>query len=191
MKISDIILSKIKEIQTRKPKQMFDWNGSLYEDIQHLTIDERGQLGEEIAVDILRSSGCKVEYDPSITSEEKGWDFKSNGKKIEVKLATITIGTGGFQHENLHPQRDFDAILFIDVAPSEIYLTAVKKSDFLWKKIHRRESGVYKCDFTIKNLKDKVMPKFSSYETGLVNSAEDFFNIYKYIEKSLTYVSRG
>jgi len=52
MKISDIILKKIKEIKKRKPPQKFDWNDSLYEDIQFLTIDEKGQLGEEITIEI-------------------------------------------------------------------------------------------------------------------------------------------
>lgn len=184
MNISDIILQKIKDIQSRKPPQKFDWNDSLYEDILFLTIDERGQLGEEITADILKNLGCNVEYDPSITKETKGWDLKSNGLKIETKLATITVGSGGFQHENLHPQRDFDGILFIDVAPNEIYLTAVCKKDILWKKIHRRESGIYKCDFTIKHIKENKMPKFEKYKTGLVSSAEDFYNIYRWLEEN-------
>lgn len=184
MKISDIILKKIAEIKKRKPPQMFDWNDSLYEDIQFLTIDERGQLGEEITVEILKSFKCKIDYDASITEAVKGWDFVSNGLKIEVKLATITIGTGGFQHENLHPQRDFDGILFIDVAPNEIYLTTVCKKDINWKKLHRRESGVYKCDFSIKHIKDNKIPKFEKHKTGLISSAEDFFNIYKWLEEN-------
>lgn len=184
MKISTIILKKIKEIKKRKPPQMFDWNDSLYEDIQFLTIDERGQLGEEIAIEILKNFKCKIRYDASITGAEKGWDFISNGLKIETKLATITIGTGLFQHENLHPQRDFDGILFIDVAPNEVYLTVVCKKDIIWKKIHRRESGIYKCDFSIKHIKDNKILKFENHKTGLVNSAEDFFNIYKWIEEN-------
>lgn len=184
MKISDIILKKIAEIKSRKPPQKFDWNDSLYEDIQFLTIDERGQLGEEITVEILKDFKCEIAYDSSTTEAVKGWDFISNGLKIEVKLATITIGTGGFQHENLHPQRDFDGVLFIDVAPSEIYLTAVCKKDIFWRKLHRRENGVYKCDFSIKHIKDGKIPKFEKHKTGLVGSAEDFFNIYKWLEEN-------
>ncbi|MDD2731627.1 MAG: hypothetical protein PHI53_00305 [Candidatus Pacebacteria bacterium] len=182
MKISEIILKKIEEIKKRKPPQKFDWNDSLYEDVQFLTIDERGQLGEEITVDILKKFKCKIKYDAGITGALKGWDFISNGLKIEVKLATITVGTGQFQHENLHPQRDFDGILFIDVAPNEIYLTAVCKKDINWKKIHRRESGVYKCDFTIKNIQDDKIPKFVEYKTGLINSENDFFDTYRWLE---------
>lgn len=184
MNISDIILQKVKDIQSRKPPQKFDWNDSLYEDIQFLTIDERGQLGEEITVDILKSVGCKVDYDSSRTSEVKGWDLISNGLKIETKLATITVGSGGFQHENLHSQRDFDGILFIDVAPNEIYLTAVCKKDILWKKLHRRPNGDFKCDFSIKHIKDNKIPKFEKYKTGLVSSVDDFFNIYKWLEEN-------
>ena len=184
MKISDIILKKIAEIKSRKPPQMFGWDGSLYEDTQFLTIDERGQLGEEITVEILKSFKCKITYDASVTESVKGWDFISNDLKIEVKLATITIGTGQFQHENLHPQRDFDGILFIDVAPSEIYLTAVCKKDILWKELHRRENGVYKCDFTIKHIKDKKISKFGKYKTGLISSTKDFFDIYKWLEEN-------
>lgn len=184
MKISNIILKKIAEIKKRKPPQMFNWSDSLYEDVQFLTIDERGQLGEEITIEILKKFGCKIKYDASVTEAVKGWDFISNGLKIEVKLATITIGTGLFQHENLHPQRDFDGILFIDVAPNEIYLTAVCKKDIIWKKLHRRENGVYKCDFPIKSIKDNKIPKFEKHKTGLVKSEKDFFNIYKWLEEN-------
>lgn len=184
MNISDIILKKIKEIQDRKPPQKFDWNDSLYEDIKFLAIDERGQVGEEIAVEILKEFGCDVDYDSSITDDIKGWDLISNNLKIEVKLATITVGTGQFQHENLHSQRDFDGVLFVDITPDEIYLTAVSKKDILWKKLHRRPNGDYKCDFTIKNIKDNKILRFSKYRTGLVNSAEDFYNIYKWLEEN-------
>lgn len=103
---------------------MFDWMDSLYENIKFLSIDERGQLGEEIAVEILRSFSCNVEYNPNRTGAVIGWDFICNNLKVETKLATITIGTGLFQHENLHSQRDFDGVLFIDVAPNEVFLTA-------------------------------------------------------------------
>lgn len=182
MKISDIILSKIEEIIARKPKAKFDWHDSLYEKIQFIPLDDKGDVGEEIARDILMNKGCKVEFEKGVTGETKGWDIKSNGLKIEVKLATITIGSGGFQHENLESQRDFDAVLFIDVAPNEVFLTAVKKKDIIWKSLHRRINGVYKCDFTIKNIKDNKISKFKEYKTGIIETDEDFYNIYKYLE---------
>jgi hypothetical protein len=182
MKMSDIILAKIQEIAGKKPKPKFDWLNSLYGKIQFIPLDDKGDVGEEITYDILKSKGCEVEYAKGFTEATKGWDVKSNGIKIEVKLATITIGSGGFQHENLEAQRDYDAILFIDVAPNEVFLTAVKKKDIIWKDLHRRVNGVYKCDFTIKNIKDCKIAKFSAYKTGLIETDEDFYNIYKYLE---------
>jgi hypothetical protein len=182
MQISDIILAKIHEVINRKPKAKFNWHDSLYEKIQFISLDDKGDVGEEITYDILKENGCDVKYKRGVTGETIGWDIKSNGIKIEVKLATITIGSGGFQHENLEAQRNFDAILFIDVAPDEIFLTAVKKEDIIWRKLHRRINGVYKCDFTIKQIKDNNIPKFSAYKTGLVKTDEDFYDIYKYLE---------
>ncbi|MFA5838676.1 MAG: hypothetical protein WC849_01930 [Candidatus Paceibacterota bacterium] len=184
MDIRNIVLDKIKEIQTRKPKSNFVWDGSLYQDIQRLTLDDKGQLGEEITVDILRSFNCNIIFDSSITDKVKGHDLISNDLKIEVKLATITVGSGLFQHDNLHPQRDFNAVLFIDIAPNEIYLTAVHKGDFVWKDMTRRENGLYKYDFSIKHIKNKNIPKLKKYKTGLVNSTQDFFDVYKWLEKS-------
>jgi hypothetical protein len=184
MEISKIIIDKIKNIQERKPPQKFDWSNSLYEDMKFLTIDERGQLGEEITTEILKNYNCDVQYDASKTELTKGWDLIVDNLKIEVKLATITIGSGGFQHENLHSQRDFDGVLFIDIAPSEVYLTAVRKNDILWRKLHRRPNGDFKCDFTINHIQNNSIPKFQKYKTGLINSDQDFFNTYKWIKEN-------
>lgn len=182
MQISDIILAKIHEVIDRKPKAKFNWHNSLYEKIQFISLDDKGDVGEEITYDILKEKGCKVKYEKGVTGETKGWDIESNGIKIEVKLATITVGSGGFQHENLEAQRDFDAILFIDVAPNEIFLTAVKKKDIIWRKLHRRINGVYKCDFTIEHIKNNDISKFGAYKTGSIKTDNDFHNIYKYLE---------
>lgn len=186
MKISDIIIRKVKEINKRKPPQRFDWNDSLFEDLHFLSIDERGQLGEEIAVDILKSFNCEVEYEPSVTRKNKGWDLISDNLKIEVKLATVTVGTGYFQHESMESKRDFDAILFIDITPDEVYLTAVLKKDINWKEMHKRKYGkdVFKCDFSIDQIKNNKIIKFNNYKTGLVSSAQDFFDIYKWLEEN-------
>lgn len=182
MEISDIVLNKIKNIIKRKPKSKFDWVNSIYESIQYISLDDKGDVGEEITKDILEKHNCIVEFEKGVTEATKGWDIKSNNIKIEIKLATITLGTGYFQHENIHPQRDFDAILFIDIAPNNIYLTAVKKKNIIWKKLHRRENGVYKCDFTFKRLTEKKIDKFKEYDSGLVKTDEDFFKIYKHLE---------
>src|ERR1035437_159820 len=105
MKISDILLSKIDDILSHKPAADFDWHDSLYEKIQFISLDDKGEVGEAITYDILKNQGCDIEYAKSVTNATKGWDVKCNGIKIEVKLTTITIKGGGFQHENIEAQR--------------------------------------------------------------------------------------
>ncbi len=191
--IKNDILNKIEEILNRKSNQKFDWNDSLYEDLKnYLSIDERGQLGEEVIVSILKNNKkFKVEYDASVTDPTKGFDFKCNGVKIEIKTATITSKSGMFQHEHLLAQRDFDAILFLDIAPNNIYLTAVKKEDIIWSKkrtdgadkqaLHRRPNGDYKCDFNVNHIKKNDIHKFRNFKTAEVKKREDVVKIIKYL----------
>ncbi|MFA5751259.1 MAG: hypothetical protein WCX79_01565 [Candidatus Paceibacterota bacterium] len=186
MQISEIVLKKIKEIVARKPKAKFSWLDSIYEDIQYISLDDKGDVGEEITRDILKNFNCEIEFQKGVTKATKGWDIKSNNIKIEIKLATVTVGTGGFQHENLHPQRGFDAILFIDIAPNDIYLTAVKKENIIWKNLHRRENGVYKCDFSVNHLTEKSITKFKEYKTGIIKTDQDFFDIYKHLDPTFS-----
>ena len=107
MEIKRIVLDTIQEILKETKKPRFDWNDSLYEDTQYLSIDGRGKLGEKMAAYILREYGREVGGDDDSTDAERGYDIVSNGIKLEIKLATITVGSGMFQHENLNPQRDF------------------------------------------------------------------------------------
>lgn len=167
MDIKDITLKHIENIRANRKSS---WQGGVYESMIALEIDERGQVGEELSVEILRMNGCKIDYDPNQTDYEKGWDLMSNGLKLEVKTATIGKANPTFQHESLSPQRDFDAIVFIDVAPNDIYLTILTKKEIDWKKLHhRKNSGVYKMDWNVKQVL-----------TNKINTTEDFYN--KYLE---------
>jgi len=65
------------------------------------------------------------------------------------------------------------------------FLTAVFKKDIIWKNLHRRVNGVYKCDFTINHIKNNEITKFNAYKAGLIETDDDFYNIYKYLETSI------
>jgi hypothetical protein len=184
------VLKKVDDILSRKKTQKFVWNDSIFEDIKtYLSIDERGQLGEEIIYDICKgNSRLNVIYDSSVTDAEKGYDIIINDKKIEIKTATITSNSGMFQHEHLEAQRDYDFILFLDIAPNEVFLTLVKKEDVVWKikkgdannnktAIHRRPNGDYKCDFNINHIKTNNIPKFRNFSTGEIKSKKDIVDI--------------
>lgn len=161
MEIKNIIL---KQVEDFKVKWKATWDGGIYESILSLSIDERGQLGEELCVEILREKGCNVEYDPNVTAETKGYDLMSNGIKIEVKLATLGKSTASFQHESLYPQRDFEGLILIDVAPNDIYLSCIAKKDIKWKELHhRKNSGYYKMDKRLKDILDKKIKTIDDF----------------------------
>ncbi len=193
MEIIDFVQGRIENILTSKEPQKFNWNNSMFEDTQYLSIDKRGRLSEIITANILRNMGCNISYHNNSTDPERGYDLISNNIKIEVKLATITVGSGMFQHENLSPQRNFDAVIFIDIAPNSLYLTSVKKQNIIWslkagdrrknlRKLHRRPNGLYKCDFTIKSIENNKILQFREYKTGKVKTFIDFFEIYQHLE---------
>lgn len=168
MDIKSIILKHIENVKTQRKPLKINWEGGIYEEILSLPIDERGQVGEGLCAEILEMNGCKVKYDPNKTNVEKGWDLISDGMKIEVKFATIGKTNPTFQHENLHPQRDFNGVIFIDIAPDDIYLTCLAKNEIEWKKLHhRKESGAYKFDWNVK----KVIG-------NKIETTEDFYNKY-------------
>lgn len=168
MDIRTLTIRHIEYIKSKKKPPKVNWIGGVYEEILSLSIDERGQLGEELCVKMLRMKKCKVKYDPNQTGEEKGWDLISDGIKIEVKLATLGKSNPTFQHESLHPQRDFNGIILFDVAPNDIYLTCLAKKEIKWKKLHhRKNSGVYKMDRTLKSVK-----------VNKIKTVDDFYKKY-------------
>ena len=199
MNIETLVKDKIAEVLQQASGAKFDWEGSTYEDVRYLPIDSRGELGERIVASILRGSGYEVEGDDGKTDAERGYDLIANGVKLEIKFATITIGSGGFQHEALQSQRSYDAVLFVDIAPNQVFLTAVKRKDIIWRlkapdkkpdpgkkpkvALHKRKDSVhYKCDFTIKHIQANDIPHFRDFKTGEIKTTEDFLNIYKHVE---------
>ncbi|RLA74287.1 MAG: hypothetical protein DRG11_05355 [Epsilonproteobacteria bacterium] len=192
--IKDKILDKIDDITKRKKPPKFVWKDSTYEDIKYrLSLDDRGQIGEELLADVfIDENRFVVDYQKNITSTDKGYDIIINNKKIEVKTATITTNSGNFQHEHLQIDRDFDMIFFVDIAPNQVFLTAVKKADVIWSKkrtdskkkrpLHRRPNGDYKCDFTIKHITNNDIPKFRKFVTGEIKTKKSMINI---VQKAL------
>ena len=193
MDIKNLIHQKIEEVKAEIPAPRFNWDDSLYEDTQFLSIDARGRLGEKIVAHILKINKHIVDGADEQTNPERGHDILVDGTiPIEVKLATITVGTGMFQHEALRSQRNYNGILFLDIAPNNFFLTAVKKENIVFalrrgeaeaglKKLTRRENGDYKCDFSINHIQNNNIPKFRDYKTGEVNTTDDFYNIYKHL----------
>jgi hypothetical protein len=59
---------------------------------------------------------------------------------------------------------------------------AKKKGDPAGKTaIHRRPNGDYKCDFTIKHIKNNNIPKLRNFKTSQITTKQDIINIIKNI----------
>lgn len=172
-KIKALLVPLMKEIYCRKPPKII-WNNQTYEFIKDLSIDQRGQVGEELTAKILKKKGCRVIYNPNKASREKDWDIISNDCKIEIKLATIGKNGKMFQHEHLERNRKFDALMLIDVTPDKIYLSCYDFDELDWKKMHRRSNnGLYKFDISLKKLTE---------DDCFVETIDDFFAKYKIME---------
>ena len=53
------------------------------------------------------------------------------------------------------------------------FLTAVFKKDIIWKNLHRRVNGVYKCDFTINHIKNNEIKTLAEQSVELKLRSSD------------------
>ena len=181
--ISEIILRIVEEMQQKNPDS---YRNNLVGSIRRaLEIDHRGDIGEEMVAYILDRHGYNIEYERGKTAEDKGWDVKSNGIKLEVKFATTTNNT--FQYEDLYPDRDYDAVIFIGIMRDTIYMIAAMKKDFAWDELHlRKDSDTrHKCDITLAMLKNNKIKRFQRHKAGIICTDNDFLEIYHYIEGNI------
>ena len=112
----------IDDVYHRNPPKI-TWEGSPYAGIVGMSIDQKGQIGEEFVQYVLESKGCRVNYNPHQLNREKDWDIIVNDIAIEIKMATIGKKGKNFQHENLDKDAKFEALILIDIAPHDIYVS--------------------------------------------------------------------
>lgn len=137
------------------------WDEGEFVKIRKLQLDNRGEVGEKFIAEALVAIGHKAEISPITDPAKKHWDVLVDGTiKLEVKTATLGSNKV-FQHENIEKERDFDAIVLLDIAPNEIYITFAAKSTLPWtqpnnnwtktsRRMHRRRSSaVYKWDLKL------------------------------------------
>ena len=81
-----------------------------------------------------RKQGCRVNYNPHGLSREKDWDIIVNDIPIEIKMATIGKDGRNFQHERLVKSAKFEALILIDIAPHDIYVSCYDYEELDGKK---------------------------------------------------------
>lgn len=145
------------------------WEFSKVKDLKKLSMDARGDVGEEFVKVLLEKLGYDVYWDNATDRANKHWDLRVNGKiDLEVKMATVGKAGKTFQHENLEQNRNYDAVVLLDITPHTLYLTVAPKHTLpfdepndIWtmtpKKMHKRDYGkdVYKWDMNIRDVRDR------------------------------------
>lgn len=150
------------------------WEGAKFSKIRRIQIDKRGSVGERFyLVALSRLYPRRVEYNDG---DQGDWDLKIGKMKFEIKTASLDKN-GKFQNEGLKKDGDYNGVLFLGIAPNDIYMYCIKieNIDFDNKKINHngvrinlhnrgkdestteRATGAgYKCD-----LKPEYMQKIS------------------------------
>ena len=147
--VEGIVRKCIDELADNAPAQ---WEGHLYGGVKLIEIDNRGDVGELIVVNMLKALGREdVSYSKGTTHEEKDWDFMCGEYSYEVKTATLGKDGITFQHEGIEKTRQYDGLIFVDIAPDEIFISGYCKKDIPWYELHRRaNSTAYKWNTNIK-----------------------------------------
>lgn len=150
------------------------WQNARFLKQRMIQIDKRGSIGERFYLLTLTTLyPRRVEYRDG---DQGDWDLKIGKMKFEVKTASLDKN-GKFQNEGLKKNGDYNGVLFLGIAPNDIYMYCIKieNIDFENKKIdhngvqvnlhNRGKDGTkdratgagYKCD-----LKPEQMRKIST-----------------------------
>lgn len=157
------------------------WKSGEFAQIRSLEIDRRGEVGEIFFAAALQELGYTTYVDRSAKPDQKQWDILVKDE-IKLEIKTATASRAKFQHEHIIRNRDFNALVLVDISPSKIFLTCAAKNTLPWdapsdkwtvkpKKMVLRPEGVYKWDLTFADVKDREITTLEqiriAYETML------------------------
>lgn len=146
------------------------WKNSKFIKQRMIQIDKRGSVGERFFAEVLlRLYPRRIEYNDG---DQGDWDLKINKKKFEIKTSSLDKNDK-FQNEGLKKNGDYDGVLFLGIAPNDLYIKFVRKSDIHFDdlqllsdtgitRLHNRgKDGTsknatgagYKCDLKISEMK--------------------------------------
>ena len=109
------------KIQKNKENKKNIWEDSLYKNLPKLQSNNVGEVGESFIQKICNISNIPSNIDGKKT-RGNGIDGTINNKSVEIKTSTKGI-TKSFQHELGENPWKSQYMIFIDIAPSSVYLT--------------------------------------------------------------------
>lgn len=99
------------------------WENAVFKQIRKLQIDKRGSVGERFfLVSLTNLYHRRVEYRDG---DQGDWDLKIGRMKFEIKTSSLDKN-GKFQNEGLKKYGDYNGILFLGIAPNDIYMYCIK-----------------------------------------------------------------
>ncbi|MEZ0180442.1 hypothetical protein ['Camptotheca acuminata' phytoplasma] len=72
--------------------------------------------------------------------KNKDWDIKLENYRIELKTATLDVNNK-FQHEGIHKTDNYDLLVFLDIAPNQIFLKGILYNEIDFSKLNLRGGG--------------------------------------------------
>jgi hypothetical protein len=154
-----------------KKKKRDIWSDSQWKNISELENDDVGGVGEEIIERLCKKAGIVSEIDGTKTKQVGGGvgDGKIKGKTCEIKTARLGSSGDSFQHELGEVPWNADFMIFLDIAPKEMYITIFPNfSEDFYKKsgidssnkcqpyfptksiTWRKQKGAFKLDTSVK-----------------------------------------
>jgi len=164
----DDLLTGLIRATLRERKDRHGWDDGLFADILKLSIDQRGKVGEQLIEAALRKAGVpEVTRAGKLDRTHKHWDIRTAHMDIEVKTATLGRNINTFQHESIEKDRQYHALVLLDIAPNDIYLTWLAKDGIDWRSLHRRaNSNFYKLDLKLPELESRKVSTIADVLAG-------------------------
>ena len=167
-----------KKIELAKKKDKHGWAIGTFQAIRDLPADLHGEVGELFVAELLRQMKKEIKHPQTTDSVEKHWDLMEGDTSLEIKTATLGTSTSTFQHENLEKDRRCDGIVFVDIAPNDLFITCQPKHTIDWRTLHHRRTGIsYKWDFSLKKVqhnKVRMLEDFASIYAAMIAEITEY-----------------
>lgn len=118
--LNDIFIEITKKIKKKEETETM-WDNSEYKVFTTLTSNNRGVAGEEFINEICKTI-CITGNICGLTTKGQCNDGNINDKTIEIKTAYLG-NSGSFQHELGEEPWKAQFMIFVDVSPTQIYIT--------------------------------------------------------------------
>lgn len=149
-----LLLRAVENAMTEQKTNVWKMPDIVFASVRNLELDSRGKAGENFIAEVLVALGHSVVNTERTDPQNKQWDLVVDDKhRWEVKTATLGGSGRNFQHENIYHDRAYHGIIFLDIAPNDLFVSFVPKHSIPWDKLHRRRDSIfYKWDFNLASL---------------------------------------